>query len=607
MKVSDILVPIPPVGMTGTIADAVALLQGDPGGLVPVVDGTGQCMGGITAGRILDALAGGRALSEPVQRLMDAHLPRFAVTDNVADLNADALPALVFNPEGGLSGVVTAKGFAAAIRSLYAESQAQRHATQKALTEVELLNKELEAIIDSSYDGIWITDGSGVILNINKASERISGRPASDYIGRNMRELVEKGLVDQSTTLLVMERRERVTINQTIKTAGGESVVVLATGNPIFDEEGNLFRIVTNTRDISELVRLRDRLYKEQELSLRYMAELVQLRKMQSKDTDLIYRSTDIQRIVELASRVADVDSTILITGESGTGKEMIARLVHQLGRGDKQPFIAIDCGAIPDQLLESELFGYEGGAFTGAKREGKPGMFELAHSGTLFLDEVGELPLALQAKLLRVLQYKEILRVGGTRPIPVDVRIITATNKDLGRMLKEKRFREDLYYRLMVVPIHAPPLRQRREDIPPLVYHFVDEFNRHFGFNKSVSPQVMDRLVGYDWPGNVRELKNVVERMIVMSQANDITPNDLPAFIQPKRPVPKPGSRLKDAVAETETYLLSETYREHKSWQKVAQVLGVDYTTVYRKVAKYHLANRRKAPSGEQQPLSPR
>lgn len=590
MQIAEILVHTPSLPETAAIAKAIALLCGSDTGLLPVTDAAGRLAGVLTTQRLLAALHSGQPWDGPVRPLIDTDPPTLAADADPQNLTPQDLPALVVDNAGAPIGVVTLTTYAAFLHRHNSELQNRCTVAQRELGEVKLLNKELEAIIDSSYDGIWITDGNGVILNINKASERISGRPAKTYIGRNMKELVDKGLLDQSTTLLVMEKRERVTINQTIKTANGDTMVVLATGNPVFDDAGNLYRIVTNTRDISELVRLRDRLYKEQELSLRYMAELVQLRKLQSKSADLIYRGSDMQRIVELSSRVADVDSTILITGESGTGKEMVARLIHQLGRGDKKPFIAIDCGAIPDQLLESELFGYEGGAFTGAKKEGKPGMFELAHTGTLFLDEVAELPLALQAKLLRVLQSKEVLRVGGTRPIPVDARIITATNKELTRMLQEKRFREDLYYRLMVVPIHTPPLRERREDIPPLVYHFVDAFNRHHGFSKTIAPEVMDRLVAYDWPGNVRELKNVVERMMVMSGAPRVTTDDLPAFIRPKRPLPKVGSRLKEAVIETETHLLKETYKEHKSWQKVAQVLGVDYTTVYRKVAKYHL-----------------
>jgi len=580
MKVADILLKVSPVSSTDSMGQAVSMILAAGADILPVIDQEGRFAGALTPGRMISALREGSRFSQEVASCIDRHPRCLSVTDIVEELAVDRVPAVVLDERGDSAGVVTAAGFAAALHSGELSSE---------LRALKDINKELEAVIDSSYDAIWVTDGDGLILKLNKAGERISGRPAAAFVGRNMREFVDKGYIDQSAALLVMEKRERVTINQTVQTANGE-VVLLVTGNPIFDDEGRLFRIVTNTRDISELVRLRDQLLKEQQQSLKYMTELVQLRTLQGKDLDLIFRSVAMQRIVELSSRIADVDSTILITGESGTGKEMIARLIHRLGRGDKKPFITINCGAIPDQLLESELFGYEGGAFTGAKKEGKPGMFELAHLGTLFLDEVGELPLGLQVKLLRALQQKEIVRVGGTRSIPVDVRIITATNKDLTQMLKEKTFREDLYYRLMVVPIHTPPLRDRREDIPPLVYHFIDEFNRHFGFRKTVSPEVMDRLVGHDWPGNVRELKNVVERMMVISHGNEVTMKDLPDFVHQKRPLPKSGARLKDAVIEVETFLLSETYKTHGSWKKVAEILGVDYTTVYRKVARYHL-----------------
>ncbi len=583
MKVSDILIEVKPVLPSDSLEKAISVFLAEDMDILPAVDPEGKFIGVLTQKRVLAALQEGAPFSQMIERFLDGRPRCLSTADLIDELPAAALPAVVLDGAGCLAGVVTTAALAAALQS--AEFTRELRALQD-------INKELEAVIDSSYDGIWVTDGQGVILKVNKASERISGRPARAFVGRNMRELVERGLIDQSAALLVMEKSERVTINQTIKTANGE-MVLLVTGNPIFDDEGKLFRIVTNTRDISELIRLRNQLSKEQQQSLKYMTELVQLRTLQSKDTDLIFRSVAMQRIVELSARVADVDSTVLITGESGTGKEMLARLIHRLGRGDKKPFITINCGAIPDQLLESELFGYEGGAFTGAKKEGKPGMFELAHSGTLFLDEVGELPLALQVKLLRALQEKEVVRVGGTKPVPIDARIITATNKDLALMLKEKAFREDLYYRLMVVPIHIPPLRERGEDIPPLVSHFIDEFNRHFGFRKTISPEVMDKLISHDWPGNVRELKNAVERMIVISHGNEVTPADLPGFVHSKRPLPKPGTRLKEAVVEMETYLLSETYKECGSWQKVAHLLGVDYTTVYRKVARYRLANR--------------
>ena len=451
---------------------------------------------------------------------------------------------------------------------------------------VKGLNRELESIIHSSYDGIWITDGEGRVLDINEAYERITGIRAKEVIGRTMHELVEDGYFDQSVTVLVMKELRSITINQTVK--GKKQILV--TGNPIFDEDGKLFRVVTNVRDITELVSLQEQLKEEKEQTLKYKTELTHLRSLQVRDSCLVFRSKPMTQIVELCGKMAEVDSTLLITGESGTGKELVAKLIHRQGLGDSSPFISINCAAIPEQLLESELFGYEGGAFTGAKKEGKPGLFELAHNGTLFLDEVAELPLTLQVKLLRAIQDKAIARVGATKAIPVNVRIIAATNRDLAKMLREGTFREDLYYRLMVVPLHVHPLRDRKDDIPLLVRHFLDEFNRHFGYQKTLSPEVLDKLVNYSWPGNVRELKNVIERMIVMSPASGIGMESLPDAIHTKRHQPAKGARLKDAVEETERYLIEEAYRELRSWKKVAEALGVDRTTIFRKATKYHL-----------------
>ena len=454
---------------------------------------------------------------------------------------------------------------------------------------VKGLNRELGAIIHSSYDGIWITDGEGRVLDINEAYERITGIKASEVIGRTMQELVDEGYFDQSVTLVVMKELRSVTINQTVK--GKKKILV--TGNPIFDEDGKLFRVVTNVRDVSELASLQEELSHEKEQVLKYKTELTHLRSLQIRSDELIFRSSVMMQVVDLAIKMADVDSTLLIAGESGTGKEVIAKLIHRQGKGDASPFIGINCGAIPEQLLESELFGYEGGSFTGAKKEGKPGLFELAHKGTLFLDEVAELPLPLQVKILRAIQDRQITRVGGTIVTPVSVRIIAATNQNLSKMIKDGTFREDLYYRLMVVPITVPPLRNRKEDIPLLVRHFLDEFNRHFGYGKAISPQVLDKLMNYAWPGNVRELRNVIERMIVMSQGNEIVLNDLPGFIHVRHPLHRHGARLRDAVIETETYLLSDTFKECGSWQKTAKILGIDRATAFRKAAKYGLLNK--------------
>jgi len=298
-------------------------------------------------------------------------------------------------------------------------------------------------------------------------------------------------------------------------------------------------------------------------------------------------------QVIELATKIADVDSIVLINGESGTGKELIAKLIHKQGKGTSKPFIKINCAAIPEQLLESELFGYEGGAFTGARKEGKPGLFELANNGTLFLDEIGDLPLLLQVKLLRAIQEKEFIRVGGTKTITFNARIIAATHRDIAKMVKEEAFREDLYYRLMVVPIYLSPLRERKEDVPLLIMHFIDKFNHRFGFNKKIMPQVIDKLVGYSWPGNVRELENIVERMMVTAPSEEITVNLVPETIMDKNFFPKRATKLKDAVEQTEKYLLSENYKEYGSWQKVAEILGIDRTTVFRKVVRYGLEKR--------------
>ena len=454
------------------------------------------------------------------------------------------------------------------------------------LNYVRGLMHEQEAVIGSSYDGIFITDGNGVVLRLNQAYERMTGIKAADVVGKSMKLLVEEKYYDQSVTVLVIEKRERITINQIVK--GDRRLLV--TGNPVFDETGNLFRVVTNVRDITDLTSLQDQLSKTKSQTLKYKTELSHLRLLQMEENEIIFRSQSMAQAIATAVKIADVDSSVLITGDSGTGKELIAKLIHRKGKGVAQPFIKINCAAFPEQLLESELFGYEGGAFTGAKKEGKPGMFELANKGTLFLDEIGDMPLVLQVKLLRVLQEKEVLRVGGTKPVSVNVRIIAATHRDLLRKADDGGFRKDLYYRLMVVPIHLAPLRERKEDIPPLLMHFLDGFNCRYALNKAISTQAMDRLVDYAWPGNVRELKNVIERMVVTSNDSELTVDHLPDNLRTKSFRAKRGVKLKLAVEETEAFLMEETFEECKSWNKVAEVLGVDRTTIYRKAAKYGL-----------------
>ncbi len=302
---------------------------------------------------------------------------------------------------------------------------------------------------------------------------------------------------------------------------------------------------------------------------------------------NVVGRSRRIVEIMDIVHRVAPTNATVLLRGESGVGKELFARAIHFLSPRADKPFVTVNCAAIPENLLEAELFGYERGAFTGAYTS-KKGKFEQAQGGTIFLDEVGDMSPSLQTKLLRVLQEKEIERLGGSKPVKVDVRVVAATNRDLEGMMREGRFREDLYYRLNVVPIFIPPLRERREDIPVLVYHFLDQFREQYAKEVRLAPEVMDALMNYPWPGNVRELRNVVERMVILDVDGVLTEEDLPAELkgsfQPKAELPPEGS-----IKEMERKLIEKTLRETGYVIKeTARRLGMTPRQVSYRIRKY-------------------
>jgi len=304
-----------------------------------------------------------------------------------------------------------------------------------------------------------------------------------------------------------------------------------------------------------------------------------------------------MRNLLETVIRLAEVNSTILITGESGTGKELIAETIHNNSARKNGPFVKVNCGAIPESLLESELFGYESGAFTGARKEGKLGYCELASGGTIFLDEISELPLSLQAKLLRFLQNKEIIRIGGRNPFKVDVRIIAATNRNLLEMVRKREFREDVYYRLNVVPINIPPLRERKEDIPNLVVHFMQLFNNKYRLAKRIDPGVIDILMRHDWPGNIRELENLIERLVVTTANNIITADDLPSYLS--NMVSDNSSEvlvssiipMRKAVESVEKQLLKMAYAQYTTTRQMARELEVAASTIVRKAAKYGIS----------------
>lgn len=332
-------------------------------------------------------------------------------------------------------------------------------------------------------------------------------------------------------------------------------------------------------------------------LTARYHAELSQLLVEKLRHDKVIARSKEMIEVLNIAVRVAQTDSTVLIAGESGVGKEVVARVIHNESERSKHGnLIQINCGAIPENLLEAELFGYEPGSFTGASKQGKLGLFELAHKGTILLDEIADLPLNLQVKLLRVLQEQEVYRIGGVRPIRLDVRVIAATNKDLWSCVQQGTFREDLFYRINVVPITVPPLRERKEDIIPLALHFLKLFNEKYGAGKKLDSGAMSVLELYNWPGNVRELENLIERIGILCEDGLIGSRQLrdqlyrnekktlqPIMVNSLMP-------LKDAQEILEKELLNTALNRFKTTRKAAEVLGIAHSSVVRKAAKYKL-----------------
>lgn len=469
---------------------------------------------------------------------------------------------------------------------------------ESAVIELEAMKDvaaEFSAIFENSYDGIYITDGKGKTLRVNQAYERITGLRRKELLGKNMKEIVNKGFLSESITFKIKESRIPMTISQKIN--GGKEILV--SGTPVFNDKGDLHRVVSNVRDMTELNNFRRQLKKSRELASQYEYELKELRASQWVRTQLIYSSKKMEETIELALRVARVDSTVLIKGESGAGKEIIANIIHkQSHRSETGSFIKINCGAIPGQLLESELFGYEEGAFTGAKRLGKPGMFELANNGTLFLDEIGDLPHELQVKLLRVLQFKEIIRVGGVKTQKINIRLITATSKNLEELLKKGEFRNDLYYRLNVVPITAPALRERPDDILPLVVFYLDQFNKKYDYSKSFSSEAIEVLTSYQWPGNVRELVNLIERLVVTTRGDIISVADLPSSIPQKEDLAgivgnHTADSLKEILDAVEREALVKAFKDHGSSRKVAGALKISQSAVMRKARKHHVGFR--------------
>lgn len=454
----------------------------------------------------------------------------------------------------------------------------------------QVSRETLAALLDGVGEALILASPDGQIVTVNRNMEQLLGRERASLLGRRPSDLEAEGVWLPPTLRRCLESGSRQTLVQEVK---GRRLALTA-----FAVEGGW--ALATARDITELDRLERQVERMEMERERFHQELAGLRAGQTAREEVIASSRAMQKVLELARRVAAVDSTILLLGESGAGKGVLAREVHRASPRWKSAFVKVDCAAIPESLLESELFGYAPGSFTGARREGKAGIIEQANGGTLFLDEIGDLSLSLQVKLLHVVQDRHFTRVGSVTPVQVDTRIIAATHRDLEQMVAEGRFREDLYYRLNVVPITVPPLRERPEDIPALVHSFTTRFCDRYRVERSVTAEAMDLLLAYRWPGNVRELENMIERLVVTAEEREIRSDHLPPFVNPAGPVAVQRIvPLKEAVEALELELVGAAYRKYGSSVKVSDVLGIHQTTAARKIREWKARQSVMSPSG--------
>ncbi|MCI8609677.1 MAG: sigma 54-interacting transcriptional regulator [Firmicutes bacterium] len=458
------------------------------------------------------------------------------------------------------------------------------------------ISKEFEEILEGSFDGILVTDAEGKILFVNSSYERVAEIKRSEMEGKYMRDLINPVWMPETVAHIVARERTVVSKRQVVKS--GRHIMV--TGRPIFDNKKNIKKIIINARDITEIYELTEELQKAKENEKLYINRFTHpLTGTDDSDQKILAASDAMKSVLSLAGKVANFHATVLILGESGVGKEEVAKFIHENSMRKGKPFVVVNCGAIPDNLLESELFGYEKGAFTGAMQTGKQGLFEAAEGGTIFLDEIGEMPLDFQVKLLRFLESKEVRRVGSVDAKIVDVRVIAATNRDLFEMVQEGTFREDLYYRLNVVQIDVPPLRKRIDDIMPLASLFLNRYNKKYGQEKMLTYDLIKALEKYSWQGNVRQLKNIMENMVIVSNNEYLQTEDLPWNEKEKKNemtrtigslVENEELGLNEAVEELERRILLKAKDTCGTTRKIAEKLKVNQSTIVRKMQKYNL-----------------
>ena len=454
-------------------------------------------------------------------------------------------------------------------------------------------------IIDNIEEEIFITDEYGFIQFLNPHAEKVCGVKLSEVIGWHVDDLEKKGIISSSISKEVFRRN--CICNKMMELQTGETV--FATGIPIYDTNGKLSYVLATSKNIKEMS---DFLAHYHELTTeldKKESKINELSNLILTQGDYVIESEEMKAVLRKVLKVAPTDATVLIDGENGSGKEVITDLIFKFSNRVTGPFVKVNCAAIPENLMESEFFGYEAGAFTGAVRGGKIGTIEMANGGTLFLDEIGEMPLSLQVKLLAVLQDREIVRVGGSKRIPVNVRFVAATNRDLWSMVTNGTFRRDLYFRLNVFPIHLPPLRQRIDDIEPLSHAFLRRFNNRFDKRKVLAPSVISFFQRYSWPGNVREMMHLIERLVIACEKDIITMEDVKENLNMEDiggmdindSLDSAGDiflddsmSLKDAKYNLEISMVRKAYEKYQSSYKVAEELGISQAAVM-KILKRH------------------
>lgn len=453
----------------------------------------------------------------------------------------------------------------------------------RALNVIIESSKELNQVFENSPASLFIADASGKALRINKTFVDITGTNREDMFGRNVLDIEKEGTLKPSVCALTLKERCKVSVLQQVNEVND----ILVTGVPVFDEDGEMFRVVTSAilhQDIASLSK--------------YIYELKGKARIQVEgNNNLIGESKSMWEILNIVDLVKDTSTSVLITGETGVGKGVLAQHIHETSNRCEEKMVEINCGAIPEKLLESELFGYESGAFTGADKRGKAGLIEVAHKGTLFLDEISELPFHLQVKLLQFLQKRSITRVGGTTPIEVDVRIIAASNRFLPKLVEEGLFRSDLYYRLNVVPIEIKPLRERKDDILPTALYFLKKYGDKYGKEIKLTEEFQNILLNRQWMGNTRELENYIERSVVIGlgkESGGLSVEVLSSGVT--KPAESTVNKSRDTskvennetLEDVEKRMVISLYEKHRSSYKVGEALGVSQATAYRKIKKY-------------------